>query len=34
MEELIADLLKWLHGVERDNTQEDFALCGPSSAGA
>lgn len=34
MDELIEDILRWLLSVERDQTQQDFALCGPSSASA
>lgn len=34
MDELIDGVLRWLYGIERDQTQEDYALCGPSSAGA
>ena len=30
MDDLIADLLRWIHGIEREQTQEDYALAGPS----
>lgn len=26
MDELIADVLHWLHGIERDHSQEDYVL--------
>lgn len=30
MEGLVEDVLRWLFSVERDQTQADYALCGPS----
>ncbi|BCW78994.1 hypothetical protein [Arthrobacter sp. NicSoilC5] len=26
VDELIADILRWIHGIERDQSQEDYVL--------
>lgn len=30
MDDLIADLVRWIYGLEREHTQDDYALAGPS----